>query len=78
MSIHSIVCIKSVVRAAPDGSRPRTPDNSELNPFDRPALEAALRLKAVEGGTLTALSMGPAVGAKPWPRPWPWGPTVPY
>lgn len=64
MSIHSIVCIKSVVRAAPDGVGRRTPDNSELNPFDRPALEAALRLKETEGGSLTALSMGPPVGAE--------------
>lgn len=64
MSIHSIVCIKSVVRAAPDGVGRRTPDNSELNPFDRPALEAALQLKADQGGTLTVLTMGPPVGAE--------------
>lgn len=61
MPLHSIVCIKSVVRAAPDGIGRRTPDNSELNPFDRPALEAALRLKTSQGGLVTALSMGPAV-----------------
>ncbi len=64
MSFSSIVCIKSVVRAAPDGVGRRTPDNSELNPFDRPALEAALRIKETVGGTVTALSMGPAVGSE--------------
>jgi electron transfer flavoprotein beta subunit len=38
------------------------PDNSALNPFDRPAIEAALQLKeSTEGGQVTALSMGPAV-----------------
>ncbi|MGM0665156.1 MAG: hypothetical protein ACQET7_13365 [Thermodesulfobacteriota bacterium] len=35
-AVHSIVCIKSVMRAAPDGAGRRAPDNSELNPFDRP------------------------------------------
>ncbi|KJS29499.1 MAG: hypothetical protein VR64_20215 [Desulfatitalea sp. BRH_c12] len=64
MPVHSIVCIKSVVRTAPDGVGRRTPDNSELNPFDRPALEAALRLKAALGGSVTALSMGPPVSAE--------------
>ncbi len=64
MAIHSIVCIKSVVRAAPDGAGPRTPDNCELNPFDRPALEAALKIREAEGGSLTVLSMGPDVGAE--------------
>lgn len=61
MSVDSIVCIKSVVRAAPDGVGRRTPENSELNPFDRPALEAALRIKEALGGSVTALCMGPAV-----------------
>lgn len=64
MSIHIIVCIKSVVKAAPKGVARRTPENSELNPFDRPALEAALQIKAKTGGTVTALSMGPAVSAE--------------
>ena len=30
MSIHSIVCIKSVVRTAPDGVGRRTPENSDI------------------------------------------------
>jgi electron transfer flavoprotein beta subunit len=64
MTANSIVCIKSVVRAATDGVGRRTPENSELNPFDRPALEAALRVRETLGGTVTALSMGPPVGVE--------------
>jgi len=64
MSVHSIVCIKSVVNTTPKGGTRRTPSNSELNPFDRPALEAALRIRATMDGSITALSMGPAVGAE--------------
>jgi electron transfer flavoprotein beta subunit len=64
MAVNSIVCIKSVVRAAPNGVGRRTPENSELNPFDRPALEAALSIKEAEGGTVTVLSMGPEVAAE--------------
>lgn len=64
MSIHLIVCIKSVVKSAPRGIARRTPENSELNPFDRPAIEAALQIKQAQGGRLTALSMGPAVAAE--------------
>ncbi len=61
MPSHIVVCIKSVVLEAPKGAAVRTPENSELNPFDRPALEAALRLREAHGGTVTALTMGPAV-----------------
>ncbi len=64
MSVHIIVCIKSVVKVAPGGVTRRTPENSELNPFDRPALEAALRVRQSSGGTVTALSMGPDVAAE--------------
>ncbi len=64
MPIHIIVCIKSVVKTAPKGVARRTPENSELNPFDRPALEAALQIKEKTGGAVTALSMGPAVSAE--------------
>ena len=61
MSVHIIVCIKSVVKAAPQGVVKRTPDNSELNPFDRPALEAALEIRERHGGSVTVLTMGPPV-----------------
>jgi electron transfer flavoprotein beta subunit len=61
VSVHIIVCIKSVVKAAPQGVAKRTPDNSELNPFDRPALEAALEIRERHGGSITALTMGPPV-----------------
>jgi electron transfer flavoprotein beta subunit len=64
MTIHIIVCIKSVVKTAPKGVARRTPENSELNPFDRPALEAALQIAAKMGGAVTALSMGPAVSSE--------------
>ncbi len=61
MSVHIIVCIKSVVKAAPQGVAKRTPENSELNPFDRPALEAALEIRDLHGGSVTVLTMGPPV-----------------
>jgi electron transfer flavoprotein beta subunit len=64
MSLHIIVCIKSVVRSATRGVAKRTPENSELNPFDRPALEAALQIKAKKEATVTALTMGPPVSAE--------------
>ncbi len=59
MKLNIIVCIKSVVIAVPDRKVIRTPESCDLNPFDRPALEAALRLRETYGGTVTALSMGP-------------------
>jgi len=37
----------------------RSHDSTELNPFDRPVLETALRIKEARGGIVTALSMGP-------------------
>lgn len=61
MSVHIVVCIKSVVKEAPKGVARRTPENSELNPFDRPALEAALQIKESADGTITVLTMGPDV-----------------
>jgi electron transfer flavoprotein beta subunit len=57
--LHIIVCIKSVVTAAPRGKIVRTADKCVLNPFDRPVLEAAFRLRENHGGRVTALSMGP-------------------
>jgi electron transfer flavoprotein beta subunit len=57
--LHSIVCIKSVITQAPKGKILRTAENSALNPFDRPAIEVALRLKREHNGSVTALSMGP-------------------
>jgi len=59
MGLHIVVCIKSVILAAPEEQVVRTEDSTELNPFDRPVLEAALRLKELHGGTVTAVSMGP-------------------
>ena len=60
--LNIIVCIKSVsLRAGTEGAL-RSYDSLELNPFDRPVLETALRLKETEGGSVTALSMGPESG----------------
>jgi electron transfer flavoprotein beta subunit len=59
MAPHIVVCVKAVVTRAPRGRLVRTEENSRLNPFDLPALEAALRLKAEAGARVTALSMGP-------------------
>ena len=57
--MHIIVCIKSVILKAPEGRFVRSYDLSELNPFDRPVLETALRIRETRGGRVTALSMGP-------------------
>ena len=59
MDLNIIVCVKSVVVDAPEGRVVRSSESCELNPFDRPALEAALYLREVCGGTVTTISMGP-------------------
>ncbi|MBL0714412.1 MAG: hypothetical protein JJV98_11995 [Desulfosarcina sp.] len=59
MGLDIVVCIKSVILTAPEEQVLRTEDTSELNPFDRPVLEAALRFKELHGGRVTAISMGP-------------------
>jgi electron transfer flavoprotein beta subunit len=61
MGLNIIVCIKSVVINVPDGKVVRSSESCELNPYDRPALELALRLREKRGGTVTAISMGPEV-----------------
>jgi len=65
LSQHIIVCIKSTIIKAPKkGMRiTRSFDSCELNPFDLPVLETALRIRELSGGTVTALSMGPESGA---------------
>jgi len=62
MELKIIVCIKSVVLKAPGGRVTRTPESSRLNPFDRPVLETAFRLRGENGGTVSAVSMGPEAG----------------
>ena len=59
MALHIIVCIKSVVTKAPENGIIRSAETAEMNLFDRPALESAIALVEREGGTVTALSMGP-------------------
>lgn len=59
MGVHIIVCIKAVMLEPPRGALARTLDSLDVNPFDWPALEVALRMREERGGTVTALSMGP-------------------
>lgn len=60
-----LVCIKQVpntkdIRLDPEtNTLAREGVESIMNPFDRHALEEAVRLKEEHGGTVTALSMGP-------------------
>jgi electron transfer flavoprotein beta subunit len=63
MPLNIIVCIKSVVTSAPGGRVIRTADNCILNPFDRPAIEMALKLREANGGSVTAITMGPETGS---------------
>ena len=63
MDLNIIVCVKSVVVDAPEGRVVRSSESCELNPFDRPALEVALQLRQVCGGTVTSISMGPEASA---------------
>ena len=51
MGIKIIVCVKSVVTNAPDGRVVRSSNSCELNPYDRPPLDIALRLREELGGT---------------------------
>lgn len=64
MNLNIIICIKSVILDAPDGRVVRTIENCVLNPYDRPAIETALKLREEYGGSVTAVSMGPKVGAQ--------------
>jgi electron transfer flavoprotein beta subunit len=63
MGFHTIVCIKAVMLEPPAKGLMRSADALVLNPFDRPALETALRIREGRGGTVTALSMGPEICA---------------
>jgi electron transfer flavoprotein beta subunit len=59
MGLNIIVCIKSVVVEVPDGPVSRSAESCELNPFDRSALEMGLQLREANGGTVSAVTMGP-------------------
>jgi electron transfer flavoprotein beta subunit len=63
MKPHVIVCIKSVIMQLPGAEPIRSAESCELNPFDRPALEVALQIRKKDGGTVTALCMGPESSA---------------
>lgn len=63
--MKTIVCVKQVpassnVEVDPvTGVLKRDGTNTKLNPYDLFALETAFRIKESEGGSITALSMGP-------------------
>jgi electron transfer flavoprotein beta subunit len=63
--VHYIVCIKQVPNTTEIKIDPTTNTlvregvDSILNPFDGYAIEEAVRLKEIHGGTITAISMGP-------------------
>ena len=59
MGLQIIVCIKSIISNVSNERVVRSSDSCEINPYDRPALEVALRIREELGGTITALSMGP-------------------
>jgi len=59
MGIQIIVCIKSIISNGLNERVVRSSDSRELNPYDRPVLEVALRIREELGGTITAISMGP-------------------
>ena len=59
MGIHIIVCIKSIIANGLYERVVCSSDSRELNPYDRPVLEVALRIREKLSGTITALSMGP-------------------
>jgi electron transfer flavoprotein beta subunit len=59
MGIQIIVCIKSIITNGLNEGIVRLSDSREINPYDRPVLEVALRIREELSGTITALSMGP-------------------
>lgn len=65
-----VVCIKQVPDAKDVRLDPKTNTLSRegvasiMNPYDRHALEAAVQLKEIHGGTVTVLSMGPPQAAE--------------
>ncbi len=59
MKLRIVVAVKAVVLEPPGSHVDRSADLLHMNPFDRCALETALRLREKRGGSVTALSMGP-------------------
>ena len=74
-----LVCVKQVPDTAEVKIDPVTNNlvragvPSMINPADRTALTAALRLRAVCGGTVTVISMGPPQAAAELERCLRWG-----
>lgn len=65
MDLNIVVCIKQVplsnnLKIDPiTNNLIRSSEPGIMNPFDKSALEAAIKLKEVHGGSVTAVSMGP-------------------
>lgn len=59
MTLHIVVCVKSVMSGALPGKNRRASGQMELNPFDVPALRLAIFLAKAHDGTVTVVSMGP-------------------
>jgi electron transfer flavoprotein beta subunit len=63
--VHTIVCLKSVpdstrVRFDPETNTLRRDEvPTQINPFDRYAIEEALRLQEAHGGAVSVITMGP-------------------
>ena len=73
MAFKSIVCIKYAALQPPEPGRKTAEEHYGLNPFDRSALEIALRLKETHGGTITAVTMGPPQSKKALHQCLAWG-----
>ena len=67
--VNILVCIKQVPDTTEIRMDPKTNTliragvPSTVNPFDKYALEAAVQLREALGGTVTAMTMGPAQAA---------------
>ncbi|MBW2064786.1 MAG: electron transfer flavoprotein subunit beta/FixA family protein [Deltaproteobacteria bacterium] len=59
MGLNMVVCVKAVLIKAPEGPLVRSSETCALNPYDIPALEAALKLRQSHGGTITVITLGP-------------------
>ena len=68
--MNILVCIKQVPDTTEIRMDPKTNTliragvPSTVNPFDKYALEAAVQLREALGGTVTAMTMGPAQAAQ--------------
>ncbi|MBW1998688.1 MAG: electron transfer flavoprotein subunit beta/FixA family protein [Deltaproteobacteria bacterium] len=57
--LNIIVCIKAVLKEAPEGPLVRSSETCVLNAYDIPALEAAFKLRESHGGSVAVITLGP-------------------